>query len=52
MTHQQKIKLARKMLSRDEHKKNTPIFESNGWESRKLSIKKRILNKLNKKLEK
>jgi len=42
MKHTDKIKLARKMLTKEEIQKKTPIFQSNAWESRKEAKKLRI----------
>tara|TARA_R100000750_G_C2309181_1_gene81813 strand:+ start:73 stop:321 length:249 start_codon:yes stop_codon:yes gene_type:complete len=42
MTHKQKIKLARKLLTQEEIKEHTPKFTSKGWEERKEAIRIRL----------
>ena len=42
MKHTDKIKLARKMLTKEEIQKKTPIFQSNAWESRKEAKRQKI----------
>ena len=48
MTHKDKKKLARKLRSREEIKKRTPIFQTNNWEKRKEARQKRVTNKISK----
>jgi len=42
MKHTDKIKMARKMLTKKEVLKKTPIFQSEAWESRKEAKKLRV----------
>jgi len=42
MNHKQKIKMARKMITRKELKNKVPIFMSKEWNKRKKVIEKRI----------
>jgi len=44
MKHTDKIKMAKKMLTKEEILKKTPIFQSNAWESRKEAKKLRVSN--------
>jgi len=41
MTHKQKVKLARRMITRKES--GTPIFQSAAWEKRKESKKAKLI---------
>lgn len=43
--HKDKIKLARKMVTKGEIKTHTPLFQSKAWELRKISINNRIKKK-------
>lgn len=47
-THKQKLKIARKLLSRKEITNHTPPFNSDGWNKRKNAIAERIKRKLTK----
>lgn len=40
MKHKDKLKLARKLLTKEE--KHTPVFQSKAWEARKEAIAKRV----------
>jgi|WetSurSiteA1Bulk_404760.scaffolds.fasta_scaffold95789_1 hypothetical protein len=51
MNHKQKKHLANKLRSREEIKKNVPIFQSTNWESRKQLIAKKVENKIKKQYE-
>ena len=42
MTHKEKVKLAKKLIRPIEIKAHFPLFQSIGWEKRKLAIKLRI----------
>ena len=42
MNHRQKIKMARKLRSREEIKKHTPIFLTQNWMMRHDAIKDRV----------
>jgi hypothetical protein len=42
MNHKQKVKMARKMITRDELKRKVPIFMSKEWYKRKERIEERI----------
>lgn len=42
ISHENKKKIARKMMTKEELKSNTPIFQSNAWLSLKEKIKKRV----------
>ena len=42
MTHKEKVKLARKMRTRDEEVQGVGIFLTKAWEKRRLAIKKRV----------
>ena len=44
MTHTQKVKLARRMITKKET--GTPIFQSAAWEKRKESKKAKLIKKL------
>lgn len=46
MNHKNKLKLARRLLSKEEHKKHTPPFQSKVWEKRRERITQRIHNRL------
>ena len=49
MKHKLKIKIARKLRSKEEVKGKVPIFLSNAWESRKKEISSRVKRKQEKK---
>ena len=42
MKHKDKIKMARKMLTKEERKNHTPLFQSSAWEKRAQSRQKKI----------
>lgn len=42
MSHRQKVHLARKLRTPDEIKNNIPIFDSVGWEKRKVARENKI----------
>lgn len=46
MKHREKMRMARKMLTKEERKKHTPIFQSKAWTKRAESIKTRVRNKI------
>jgi hypothetical protein len=52
MNHKQKIKLAKKMLSNEEKRKKTSIFQSKNWDIRKYSKFDKIQKQRQKSLEK
>jgi len=43
--HKDKLKLARKMITRNEIKNHTPLFQSKAWKLKKISINNRIKKK-------
>lgn len=45
MTHTQKIKLARKMMTHEEIVTGCPLFQSKAWDKKSAAIRKRELNK-------
>lgn len=45
LTHKQKVKMAKKMLSSEEVRNGTPKFQSAAWEDRKNGIAKKLANK-------
>lgn len=45
-THKQKVKIARKLLTKVEKKIKVPKFQSAGWEKRKLAIKLKVNKKI------
>lgn len=48
MTHKNKIKLARKMMSRDEIERHVPIFDSKNWQDRAEARKNKEWAKIKK----
>lgn len=44
-THEKKVKMARKMLTRDERKRHIPLFDSAAWNARKQAIAERLYPK-------
>lgn len=42
MKHKQKVKMARRMRSREEIKKKVPLFQSKAWENRKEAKLKKV----------
>lgn len=46
MTHREKVKLARRMMSQREIKLHVPIFSSLAWVQRKNAIELRIKNRI------
>lgn len=44
MKHKQKVKMARKMLSREEIKNHTSIFQSKAWDERVEAKRNKQLN--------
>gem|GEM_PF-6113697 len=44
MKHKQKVKMARKMMSREETKNHTSIFQSKAWEERAKAKRNKQLN--------
>ena len=44
ITHKQKVKLARTLLSKAERKRGTPIFGSDNWGDRVFGKKQKQLN--------
>jgi len=48
ITHKQKVKLARKLLTKKEISEHTPIFQSQAWEQRKINKRKKFLRVKNK----
>ena len=47
-THKQKIKIARKLRTKEELVNGVPLFQTKGWENRKIAIKNRIQKKIKK----
>lgn len=47
--HKKKLKMARKMMSKDEIKRHVSPFQSDAWEERALRRKQKQLNQKNKK---
>ena len=47
MTHEQKVKMARRMRSRKEILIGTPIFQSRQWMDRKQKRREKELSKIN-----
>lgn len=45
MKHREKLRLARRMMSREEIKKHTPPFQSKWWTNRAQVIQSRIKSK-------
>ena len=46
MKHREKQRMARKMLTKEERKKHTPIFQSKAWTERAENIQTRVKNKI------
>lgn len=42
LTHKQKVKLARKLMTRQELKDRKPLFQTKAWEARKQSIANKV----------
>lgn len=49
MKHNQKVKIARKLMSKEEAKKGEGLFTTKAWEARKKAIAERVARKQNKK---
>lgn len=45
LSHKQKIKLARKLRTKEEQKRRISIFATKAWEDRKQSIENRVNRK-------
>ncbi len=48
MKHIEKVKIARKLLTKRELKLHRPIFSSLGWDKRKEAIEERVTRKIRK----
>lgn len=46
MNHREKMRMARKMLTKEERKKHTPIFLSKAWIERLENIQTGVKNKI------
>jgi hypothetical protein len=45
MSHEHKLKIARKLISNEEKKKSVPLFLSKGWLERKRQIQGRVIRR-------
>ena len=48
MKHKQKIKIARKLRTKQDIQEHTPIFTTESWERRKEAIRQKVINKQSK----
>ncbi len=49
LTHKQKVKMARRMRTREEVKNKTPIFQTEAWDRRKEAKEVKVRKLRNKK---
>ncbi len=47
MNHKQKLKMARKMRTRDEERRNVSVFQTEAWNKRSEAIRQRVAKKGN-----